>query len=306
MAILNVTPDSFSDGGLFVDEATAVEHAIAAIGEGADIIDVGGESTRPGAHAVDADEQIRRTVPVIEAIRRRTGETPISIDTTLGAVAEAALDAGASIVNDTSGGLDDPSLLRVVAQRGCGVVLMHRRQPAASEIASHRISNAGTGDVDGIVHRVKVALDARRRAACEAGVHEEQIVIDPGLGFGKSVEENFSLLARLNELSDLGRPILVGASRKSFIGVASDVERPEARLAGSLAAAVLAAERGAAILRVHSVAPHRESLGVLRWTLDCSEVAGTPCTTDAPSGERATISPPFPTKESRSWPVHRP
>lgn len=262
MAIINTTPDSFSDGGQFMDPADAVEHGLRAVQEGASILDVGGESTRPGAAAVDAHEQQRRVTPVIAALRRAC-EVPISVDTTLASVAEAALDAGATIVNDTSAGLDDPRMLPLIAERGCGVVLMHRRKAPAQEIRSDRIrvsaSAPGAGDV---VERVARELAARVDAACDAGVMPEQIVVDPGLGFGKSIEENFALLARVLELEARGRPVLIGASRKSFIGHASGVERAENRLAGSLAAGILAAERGAAVLRIHDVGAHREALAV--------------------------------------------
>lgn len=278
MAIVNVTPDSFSDGGRFLDPARAVEHALRAIAEGASFIDIGGESTRPGAAAVDAAEQRRRVCPIIRALRRES-TVPISIDTTLASVAEAALDEGASIVNDTSAGADDPHMLPLIAARGCGVVLMHRRRAPAQEIRSDRISDEARGALTGaplgasapnvpapfedVVERVNRELGARVRAALDAGVAAQQIVIDPGLGFGKSVDENFELLHRLRECEVLGRPLLIGASRKSFIGYASGVERAEDRLAGSLAAAVLAAQGGAAILRVHDVAPHREAIAVI-------------------------------------------
>lgn len=312
MAIVNVTPDSFSTGGRFQEPRAAVEHALAAVAAGAAIIDVGGESTRPGAARVDAEEQVRRVVPVIAALRRES-DVPISIDTTRAAVAEAALDAGACIVNDTSAGLDDPRLLRVVAERGCGVVLMHRRHAPPAERWSHEIS---AGQNDAVVVRVRDELAARLRAALDAGVELEQIVLDPGLGFGKSVEENFALLAfdGLAHLAALGRPLLVGASRKSFLGRAAGIEHPDDRLAGSLAAAVMAVVGGASILRVHDVAPHREAMAVVAWTRGCtpSSRPSSPSGPSCPScpswrldrtAARATITTRVPDQGETSWPA---
>lgn len=304
MAILNVTPDSFSDGGQFVDPSRALAHALMAVEQGATIIDVGGESTRPGAVSVDAEEQQRRVCPVIRALRGKC-DVPISIDTTIAAVAEAALDAGASIVNDTSAGLDDPRMLPLVAARGCGVVLMHRRRTPAQEVRSDRIS-AGSNDAashDDVVERVCRALRERMKAAIDAGIAPAQIVLDPGLGFGKTVDENFALLRRLREFEVLGRPLLIGASRKSFIGHAARIERPEDRLAGSLAAAVLAAERGAAILRVHDVGPHREAMAVAAWSGNCDHdhAPGAPIVA---TKVRATISTPFRDSGELPWPAH--
>jgi len=313
MAIVNVTPDSFSTGGRFEEPRRAVEHALAAIAAGAAIIDIGGESTRPGAARVDAAEQIRRVVPVVAALRRETA-VPISVDTTLAEVAEAALDAGACIVNDTSAGLDDPRLLHVVAKRGCGVVLMHRRQAPPGERWSHEISAERSAAHEGaipardargsalsIVARVRDELGARLRAALDAGVDREQIVLDPGLGFGKSVEENFALLAvdGLAQLASLGRPVLIGASRKSFVGRAGGVDRPDDRLAGSLAAAVMAVVVGATILRVHDVAPHREAMAVVAWTRGCMTTSWRLDRTAA----RATISTPVPVQGETPWPA---
>lgn len=262
MAIVNVTPDSFSDGGRFLDPGAAIKAALQAIDEGARIVDIGGESTRPGALPVDAAEQVRRVVPVIRAVRAADHGVIISVDTTRAAVAEAALEAGADLVNDTSAGLDDPALLPLVAARGCGLVLMHRRLPPAQEAWSHELRSERAS----IMVRVQRELEARLRAALEAGVHADAIAVDPGLGFGKSVEENFELLARLGGLASLGCPVLVGASRKSFIGAATGVAEPAARISGSIAAALIAAKAGASVLRIHDVAPHREAMAVLRWT----------------------------------------
>jgi len=273
MAIVNVTPDSFSDGGENLDPARATDAALAAIDEGAAIVDVGGESTRPGAAPVAPEQQIRRVVPVIAAIRaalessaaNRSASGPrpaISVDTTSAEVAVAALDAGADIVNDTSAGADDPGMLPFVASRQCGLVLMHRAARPHAEAWSHehreRASDAGS-----VVSRVRGALEERVDAAVRAGIARSFLAIDPGLGFGKSVAGNFELIARLEAIVSLGPPVLVGASRKSFIGAATGVESPRDRLAGSLAAAIVAARNGAAILRVHDVAAHRRALAVL-------------------------------------------
>jgi len=284
MAIINVTPDSFSDGGAFLDPGAAVTHALRAIDEGASMLDIGGESTRPGAAAVSAEEQCRRVVPVIRALReqRAADDALISVDTTNARVASAALDAGADLVNDTSAGADDPAMLPLVASRGCGLVLMHRRRLPAQEVWSDQVAQEhrtagkrtefGRGVVDdaatiepiGIVERVRRDLESRVRAGIAAGVERDRIALDPGLGFGKSVEENFELLVRSDALSALGHAVVIGASRKSFIGAATGVREPAARLAGSLAAALAAASSGAGVLRVHDVGPHREALAVLR------------------------------------------
>lgn len=302
MAIVNATPDSFSDGGLHFDAHAGIERALRAIDEGAAIIDVGGESTRPGAARVGAAEQIRRVMPIVTGLRSRS-DVPISVDTTLAAVAEAALDAGADVINDTSAGVDDPRLLRVVAERRAGVVLMHRRRLPSDEVYSHEMSASAAHERHAPRDVVSIVIDAlstRVRAATDAGVDPYAIVLDPGLGFGKSVDENFELLARLDELAVLDRPLLIGASRKSFIGHATGRQRPDERLAGSLAAAVLAAERGAALLRVHDVAAHREAMAVLDRSCRCrtsrtrkqAETAGARARIPAP--DRAPGDTPWP------------
>ena len=264
MGVLNVTPDSFSDGGAFGRPEAAVEHALAMVAEGAGIIDVGGESTRPGAARVPADEQIRRVRPVIEGLRRAS-DVPISIDTTLAAVAAAALEAGADIVNDVSAGGEDAELLPLAARRGSGLVLMHRVLPPDRDRYSTAYSAPlVTGDVvravaDWLLGRVQVALDL--------GVEPDAICLDPGLGFGKTVEQNYELLGRSGELADLGHPLLVGASRKSFIGRVTGVEDPAARVHGSVVAATIAWSGGARIVRTHDVAATRQGLLVAQATL---------------------------------------
>jgi dihydropteroate synthase len=245
MGILNVTPDSFSDGGRFVEVDSAVAQARQMIATGADLIDVGGESTRPGAEPVSEAEEIRRVVPVIE----RLAGLVVSVDTTKAAVAEAALRAGARVVNDISALRWDEQMAAVAASHGAGVVLMHMQGTPQTMQAQPRY--------DDVVREVREFLAERIEFAVAHGIGREQIAIDPGIGFGKTVEHNLELLNRLEELRMLGCPVLVGASRKSFIGRITGRE-PGGRLAGSLAVAGWAAARGARILRVHDVAETRD------------------------------------------------
>jgi dihydropteroate synthase len=246
MGIVNATPDSFSDGGAY----DPVEQGLELAEEGADIIDVGGESTRPNAAPVEAAEERRRTELVVRELARRI-RIPISIDTTKAEVASAALDAGAEIVNDISGGQRDPRLFR--AARGAGVVLMHMRG-TPREMQSRAVYTDLHGEV------TQELVEALERAAA-AGIAPERIALDPGLGFAKTGAHNLTLLRRLRELTQLGRPLVVGPSRKSFIGAATDKAAPD-RLIGSVAAAVVGASNGAAVLRVHDVAATREALAV--------------------------------------------
>ena len=242
MGILNVTPDSFSDGGQWLDAAAAVRHGLALVAEGADVLDIGGESTRPGATAVPPDEELRRVVPVIEALARQV-QVAISVDTRSSVVARAALAAGASIVNDVSA-LGDPAMAAVVREAGAGVVLMHcRGTPADMQRAPHYTD---------VVVEVRAFLAERLAAAVGAGISREQVVVDPGIGFGKTTAHNLALLGALEKLAELS-PVLVGASRKRFIGEITGAPL-EGRLAGSLTVAIWSLMRGAAILRVHDVA----------------------------------------------------
>lgn len=278
MGILNATPDSFSDGGRPRD--ALIGHGLRMLEEGATILDVGGESTRPGAQRISAGEQIDRVVPVIEQLA--SSGAIISVDTTLGEVARAALDAGAVIVNDVSGGSDDPDLLVAAAERECGLVLMHRLHAPVDDrysTAWEREPDYGT-DVVAVV-RESVMADAAR--AESVGVAPESIVIDPGLGFGKSVGQNFELMDRISALTAGRHAVLVGASRKSFIGAATGVEDPASRLAGSLAAAVAMAERGVRLFRVHDVAAHREALSVAAWIAGIRAPGGSATMTSTPS-----------------------
>ena len=266
MGILNATPDSFSDGGQWVAPAEAVRHGLALIAEGADILDIGGESTRPGASEVSEEEELRRVVPVIEALVPQVS-VPISVDTRRSAVAKAALVAGASIVNDVSA-MGDPEMAAVVREAGAGVVLMHSRGTPAEMQRNPQY-------VD-VVAEVRAFLAARLEAARTAGIAREQIVIDPGIGFGKTTAHNLALLGALEQLAELA-PVLVGASRKRFIGEITGAP-VEQRLPGSLTVALWSVMRGAAILRVHDVAATRASVrmaGALadaQWTVSSEQV----------------------------------
>jgi dihydropteroate synthase len=243
MGILNVTPDSFSDGGAFFDEGRAVEHALGLACEGADILDIGGESTRPGSVPVTEEEEIRRVLPVIQRLRPKTGVL-ISVDTAKSAVARAALEAGADIVNDTSGLRADLAMAPLIARSGAAVVLMHMKGvPRTMQDAPH---------YDDLFGEVKDFLRNRIREAQAAGIAPERIIVDPGIGFGKTSEHNLALLEGLDAFQDLGRPVCVGFSRKAFIGRVLGLP-PGERLEGTIAAAVLSVSRGAQILRVHDV-----------------------------------------------------
>ncbi len=242
MGIVNVTPDSFSDGGSYLEADAAIAHGRELLAAGADLLDIGGESTRPGAAAVGAAEEIARVAPVIEALAG-DGAT-VSVDTSKAVVAEAALSAGAGIVNDVTA-LADPEMASVCAARGPGLILMHMKgTPRTMQ------DNPVYGDV---VVEVREFLAERMRSAIDAGIDEGGIWLDPGIGFGKTVEHNLELIARLGELADLGRPIVIGASRKNFIGAITGREVGD-RLGGSIATNVLGLVHGADVLRVHDVA----------------------------------------------------
>jgi dihydropteroate synthase len=249
MGIVNTTPDSFSDGGRFLDAEAAVSHAFRLAAEGADLVDVGGESTRPGAPPVAVEEELRRVVPVVERLRARGLPLPISVDTTKGAVARAALAAGADLVNDVSG-LADPDLGRAVAEARVPVVLMHTRgTPADMQ------SRSNYGDV---VAEVVAELRATLARAVAAGIDAGAVILDPGIGFAKTAEQSVELLARIGELRALGRPLLVGPSRKSFIGKLTGAPAGE-RVPGTLAAVTACVLAGVELLRVHDVAPCRQA-----------------------------------------------
>ncbi|CAN5554349.1 dihydropteroate synthase [soil metagenome] len=251
MGIVNVTPDSFSDGGEFLDPERAIEHGRALAAEGADILDIGGESTRPGAVAVGADEELERVGPVVAALVGGGPGAEVSIDTSKRAVAEAALDAGAAIVNDVTALRAEPELAGLCAERGCTVVLMHMLGDPRTMQEDPRY--------DDVVDDVKAFLAERIADAVSAGIAEQSIWIDPGIGFGKTVAHNLELTRRLGELTDLGRPVVYGSSRKSFIGKLTGAWATE-RIGGTIASNVLAAVSGAAVLRVHDVAQMRDAL----------------------------------------------
>ena len=245
MGILNVTPDSFSDGGRFIDPERAVEHALQLEAEGADIIDLGGESTRPGSPAVTDNEELNRILPVLERLAGRL-RIPLSVDTWKSSVAVAALAAGAEIINDISGFSFDPAMAEVAATSGAGAVLMHTRgTPQTMQ------QNTSYKDLMG---EIAVGLAASARRACLAGLAPEQIVLDPGIGFGKDIQGNLEILRRLNEFTSLGYPLLVGSSRKAFIGKLLGKPASGERLFGTAATVALAVAGGARILRVHDVA----------------------------------------------------
>jgi dihydropteroate synthase len=254
MGVVNVTPDSFSDPGVNLDPADAVVTARRMLADGAAIVDVGGESTRPGSAGVSAEEELARVVPVLE---RLEGEVPVSIDTSKAQVARIALELGAELVNDVTALRGDPELAGVVAEAGSYLCLMHIRGEPRTMQADPRY--------DDVVSEVAAFLEERLQAAVAAGIPEERICLDPGIGFGKTVEHNFELIRRLDELAALGRPLLVGFSRKSSLGkLLGDPDATTGSLAASVGAAVAAYERGATILRVHDVRQHVEALTAAR------------------------------------------
>ena len=251
MGVLNVTPDSFSDGGNFLDPETAVAHALRMEGEGAEIIDIGGESTRPGAEAVAPEEELRRVVPVIRALRART-EVAISIDTSKAVVAEEAVRGGADIINDVTALLGDSRMPEVAVRSEAGVVLMHMQgEPRTMQQDPH---------YDDVVAEVAEFLRQRVAAAIGYGMAVERIAIDPGIGFGKKPEHNLALLGSLDRLAGLGRPILVGVSRKSFLRWLADAATTGERFWPGVALTSFCREKGARIFRVHEPKPHCDAL----------------------------------------------
>ena len=251
MGILNATPDSFSDGGAFMEPAAACAHGLKLIEEGADILDVGGESTRPGAESVPADEELRRVIPVIKALRERTS-VPISIDTCKAVVAAAAIEAGADIVNDVTGLRGDEDMPRLVAESPVGVVIMHMRgEPRTMQVAPV---------YEDVVREVGEFFRQSLEAALSSGIDPMRIVLDPGIGFGKTPEHNRQILRALPQFLTLGRPLLVGVSRKSFLGWIADSTRIEDRHWPGVALTSFCREHGARILRVHDPKPHKEAL----------------------------------------------
>ena len=258
MAIVNVTPDSFSDGGLFVRHADAIAHGERCAAEGAAMLDVGGESTRPGAARIPAAEQIARTEPVVHALAARHA---VSIDTTRAEVAAAAIAAGACMVNDVSGATEDPAIVEAAIAGGAAIVLMHRRfAPGEDRWSTEHDPRRPAGDA---VAEVRDWLAARAEAVVRAGMPRERIAVDPGLGFGKDVAGNLAIVERLAEIAALGLPVLVGASRKSFLQALGAPSDPARRDPASMDVALAAASRGAAIVRAHAVASHVNALAEL-------------------------------------------
>jgi dihydropteroate synthase len=280
MGIVNVTPDSFSDGGAFLDADAAIAHAHRLVAEGAEILDVGGESTRPGAAPVAEAEELRRVLPVVAGLAERGNSAQISIDTSKAAVARAALAAGASFVNDVSALRADPEMAGVVADSGAECCLMHMRGEPRTMQDDPRYED--------VVDEVRAFLEERLAFAVGEGIAAERIMLDPGIGFGKTEAHNLELLRRLGEIAALGRPVVIGTSRKGFLGRilgrAAGRAEPvavEDRLAGTVASNVLAYERGASVFRVHDVAPVRDALAVAaatlgeRWTPSSPGTTGT-------------------------------
>lgn len=267
MGILNVTPDSFSDGGRYRDIDVALRHAMTMIDEGADIIDVGGESTRPGSEAVVAEEQLARVMPVILKLVQTRQSLPnrhflISIDTSLSRVAEQAVQAGADIINDVSAGTDDDDMYAVAARLGAPIVLMHRQ--GTSKTMQDRPAY-----VD-VVAEVKDYLRARADAAMLAGIDAGRIVVDPGIGFGKSRSHNLALLGRLDDIVELGYPVLLGCSRKRFMGSLCQEENPADLLGATVATTVMGMMAGVSIVRVHDVRPNRQAVQVAHAIEACA------------------------------------
>jgi dihydropteroate synthase len=265
MGIVNVTPDSFSDGGRFLDRDAAIEHGLKLADDGADVLDVGGESTRPGASPVSEEDEIERVVPVVEALAAKAG-IPVSIDTSKASVAHAAINAGAQIVNDVAAGRFDPHILAVAAEANAPVVIMHMLGEPRTMQKDPKYTDV-VGDITGF-------LAERAEAAVAAGIPRDRIVVDPGFGFGKTREHNLVLLARLREFKCLGFPILAGTSRKSFIGATLGDLPVEDRLEGTAATVALAVANGASIIRVHDVREMRRVASMVEAVLAASAPLG--------------------------------
>jgi dihydropteroate synthase len=259
MGILNVTPDSFSDGGMFNHIASAVRQVSLMVAEGADIIDIGGESTRPGSEPVSAEEQISRVIPVILAIRKQfADDITISIDTTLSTVAEAALEAGANLINDVSAGLDDLEILALAAQRSVPIILMHRLGTS--------LTMQDNPYYDNVVQEVLAFLRSRISAALAAGINKNNILIDPGIGFGKRRQDNLNLLANLDKFVALGFPVLLGTSRKRFMGAICNVTEPSELVTATAVTTALGVMAGVKLFRVHDVQENRQAADVA-WAI---------------------------------------
>ena len=262
VGILNVTPDSFSDGGDFFDPEAAAEHAAAMLDEGADMLDVGGESTRPGSDPVSQEEEIRRVVPVLKRILSVRPEAVISVDTYRSGTAKAALEAGASLVNDVTALRGDPGMVSLIEEAACPVILMHMQgEPKTMQKEPN---------YQDVVREVRDFLAERAEYAVAAGVNLENIIVDPGIGFGKNFQHNLALLRNLDALVDLGFPVLIGTSRKSFVERITGVQEARDRVFGTVATTVLAFEQGATFFRVHDVRANRQALAVAEAVLHTS------------------------------------
>ena len=262
VGILNVTPDSFSDGGDFFDPEAAAEHAAAMLDEGADMLDVGGESTRPGSDPVSQEEEIRRVVPVLKRILSVRPEAVISVDTYRSGTAKAALEAGASLVNDVTALRGDPGMVSLIEEAACPVILMHMQgEPKTMQKEPN---------YQDVVREVRDFLAERAEYAVAAGVRLENIIVDPGIGFGKNFEHNLALLRNLDALVDLGFPVLIGTSRKSFVERITGAQEARDRVFGTVATTVLAFEQGATFFRVHDVRANRQALAVAEAVLHTS------------------------------------
>jgi dihydropteroate synthase len=255
MGVLNVTPDSFSDGGRFAAVESAVAQAEKLAADGADLIDIGGESTRPGSQRVEPQEQIRRIVPVLQATASRL---PVvwSVDTRSSEVASAAIDAGAAVINDISAGRDDPAILHLAADRRLPIILMHMQgEPATMQANPH---------YENVIEEVKTFFLERMEAAKSAGVNTHQMLLDPGIGFGKNINHNLTLIREMKQFKDLGRPLVIGTSRKGFIGAISGEPQPNQRILGTAATVAWSIANGADIVRVHDVEPMLKIVRVIR------------------------------------------
>jgi dihydropteroate synthase len=259
VGILNVTPDSFSDGGDFLDPEVAAQHAASMLDEGAGMLDVGGESTRPGSDPVSQEEEIERVVPVIERILSARPEAVISVDTYRSGTATAALEAGASLVNDVTALRGDPRMATVIQEAGCPVILMHVQGEPKTMQKDPQYQD--------VVREVRDFLAERAEYAVAVGVRPEKVIVDPGIGFGKNLEHNLNLLNNLDAIVDLGFPVLIGASRKRFIERITGLQEARERIPGTVATTVLAYERGATFFRVHDVRANREALAVAEAVL---------------------------------------
>jgi dihydropteroate synthase len=276
LGIVNVTPDSFSDGGRYADPAVAVEHALSLVAEGADLLDVGGESTRPGSHPVTLDEELRRVVPVVRDLAKRT-DVPISVDTSKAEVARQSLDIGARIINDVTGLRGDPTMPEVVARASAGAIIMHMQGTPATMQANPRY--------DDVVREVGEFFEERLRSLSNAGIAPESVCLDPGIGFGKTHEHNMRLLAELPVFQRFGRPVCLGVSRKGVIGTVCGRPRSE-RMPASLAVACFAIARGAAqALRAHDVAPHRDAVLLFEAVYVRNDPRGSKSSEAGPPGE---------------------